>query len=62
MFTDDEFAVLMKELDQPQIDGWEFFTESHGISIYRLYNEVSKRISLWSQYRFVHNLSSIICI
>ncbi|VDI47308.1 phosphatidylcholine transfer protein-like [Mytilus galloprovincialis] len=41
MFTDDEFAVLMKELDQPQIDGWEFFTESHGISIYRLYNEES---------------------
>ena len=40
MFTDADFDLLMLELDEPQIDGWEFFTESHGVRIYRLYNEV----------------------
>lgn len=41
MFTDADFDLLMLELDEPQTDGWEFFTESHGVRIYRLYNEES---------------------
>jgi len=40
MFKDFEFEEAIKELECPQLDGWEFFTESHGITIYRMYNEV----------------------
>ncbi|KAH3699446.1 phosphatidylcholine transfer protein-like [Dreissena polymorpha] len=41
VFTDEEFAEACRELEQPQIEGWEFFTESHGVTIYRMYNETS---------------------
>ncbi|PVD36000.1 hypothetical protein C0Q70_02970 [Pomacea canaliculata] len=40
-FTDEDFVKACLELDQPQVDGWEFFVSSHGVTIYRLYNEVS---------------------
>lgn len=43
-FTDDDFVKACLELDQPQVDGWEFFVSSHGVTIYRLYNEVYKEI------------------
>ena len=41
MFEPIEFENAMKELDTPNTEGYEFFTESHGVKIYRLYNEVS---------------------
>lgn len=41
VFKDTEFELACKELEEPQTEGWEFFTESHGVTIYRLYNETS---------------------
>ena len=41
-FTDKEFHEACDELNVPNVDDWEFFTESHGVKIYRFYNEVSK--------------------
>ncbi|KAL3837508.1 hypothetical protein ACJMK2_022860 [Sinanodonta woodiana] len=41
IFPDTDFELACQELENPHIDGWEFFTESHGITIYRLYNEKS---------------------
>ncbi|WAR04504.1 PPCT-like protein [Mya arenaria] len=39
-FKDSDFLDACKELDNPQIEGWEFFTSSHGVTIYRMYNEI----------------------
>jgi hypothetical protein len=39
-FKDSDFELACKELEEPQTEGWEFFTESHGVTIYRMYNEV----------------------
>ena len=39
-WTDSDFEDVCKELESPQVEGWEYFTESHGVTIYRLYNEV----------------------
>lgn len=40
-FTDEEFLEAWKELDKPQLEGgWEFFTETMGVKIYRLYDKV----------------------
>ncbi|XP_064617956.1 phosphatidylcholine transfer protein-like [Liolophura sinensis] len=41
MFQDEEFTSACRELEGPQVEGWEFFTESHDVTIYRLYNEES---------------------
>uniref|UniRef100_A0A0B6ZGI4 Phosphatidylcholine transfer protein n=1 Tax=Arion vulgaris TaxID=1028688 RepID=A0A0B6ZGI4_9EUPU len=41
LFTDSDFECTLLELDVPDIEGWEFFVESHGVTIYRLYNETS---------------------
>lgn len=41
LFSDSEFEDACKELEAPQTDGWEFFVESHGVTIYRQYNEKS---------------------
>ena len=41
LFQDSEFELACQELDNPQTEGWEFFVESHGVTIYRLYNEVN---------------------
>ncbi|XP_029492428.1 phosphatidylcholine transfer protein-like [Oncorhynchus nerka] len=39
-FTDEEFLEAWKELDKPQLEGgWEFFTETMGVKIYRLYDK-----------------------
>lgn len=40
VFNDLEFESVVREFDTPDVEGWEFFTESHGVKIYRLYNEV----------------------
>ena len=41
-FSDEEFEKACESLvGQPDVDEpWEFFTESHGVKIYRLYNKV----------------------
>lgn len=40
-FTDEEFQDAWKELDEPQLEGgWELFTETMGVKIYRLYDKV----------------------
>ena len=41
-FSDDEFEKACESLvGQPDVDEpWEFFTESHDVKIYRLYNKV----------------------
>ena len=39
-FSDDEFNAAAKDAEYPDLDGWEFFVESHGVKIYRLYCSV----------------------
>ncbi len=42
-FTDEDFQEAWRELDEPQLDGgWELFTETMGVKIYRLYDKVPK--------------------
>uniref|UniRef100_UPI0037E89885 phosphatidylcholine transfer protein n=1 Tax=Semicossyphus pulcher TaxID=241346 RepID=UPI0037E89885 len=39
-FTDEEFQSAWRELDEPQLEGgWELFTETMGVKIYRLYDK-----------------------
>lgn len=39
-FTEEEFRSAWSELDEPQLDGgWELFTETMGVKIYRLYDK-----------------------
>ena len=42
MFSDVEFETACEEIDNPYLNGWEFFTQSYSglISIYRQHNEV----------------------
>ncbi|MCI4395245.1 hypothetical protein PGIGA_G00178130 [Pangasianodon gigas] len=54
-FTDADFQEAWKELDEPQLQGgWELFTESMGVKIYRLYN---KETGLY-EYKVFGTLSS----
>jgi len=46
MFQEQEFIDACSELETCHVDGWEFFTESHDVRIYRLYNDVSSNSSL----------------
>ncbi|XP_029943483.1 phosphatidylcholine transfer protein [Salarias fasciatus] len=40
LFSEEEFQSAWTELDEPQLDGgWELFTESMGVKIYRLYDQ-----------------------
>ncbi|CAI9721289.1 phosphatidylcholine transfer protein-like [Octopus vulgaris] len=41
LFEDSEFTAACEELDEPKLEEWEFFTESHGMKIYRSYNASS---------------------
>lgn len=41
LFSEFDFEDVCKELEHPQIEGWELFTQTHGVTIYRLYNETS---------------------
>lgn len=42
-FTDADFQSAWTELDEPQLQGgWELFTETMGVKIYRLYDEVPR--------------------
>lgn len=40
VFTDDDFARAVSEINTPDLEGWEFFVESLGTKIYRKYKEV----------------------
>lgn len=43
LFTDEEFQSAWRELDEAQLEGgWELFTETMGVKIYRLYVKVQK--------------------
>ena len=39
-FQDLDFEKACKELETPDTEGYEFFTESHDVKIYRQYLEV----------------------
>ena len=41
MFQEIEFENACAELDNADVEGWEFFTESHDVKIYRQYSEVN---------------------
>lgn len=41
MFEQVEFTKACEELDSPDVVGWELFTESNNVKIYRLYNDVT---------------------
>ncbi|XP_071384725.1 phosphatidylcholine transfer protein [Centroberyx affinis] len=39
-FTDEDFQDAWRELDEPRLEGgWELFTETMGVKIYRLYDK-----------------------
>ena len=40
LFPDVDFTNAIHELDNPDLNGWDFFVESKGVTIYRQYNEV----------------------
>lgn len=43
-FTDEEFQRAWRELDEPQLEGgWELFTDTMGVKIYRLHDKVQKK-------------------
>lgn len=45
-FKDEEFQSAWRELDDPQLEGgWELFTETMGVKIYRLHDKVHKMIN-----------------
>ncbi|XP_016381677.1 phosphatidylcholine transfer protein-like [Sinocyclocheilus rhinocerous] len=55
LFSDEEFQQAWRELDEPQLDGgWEFFTETVDVKIYRLY---SKDTGLY-EYKVFGSLAS----
>lgn len=41
MFSDAEFEEACASLENPNFEGWEFFVESKGVTIYRNYRESS---------------------
>lgn len=43
-FGEDEFQAAWRELDEPQLEeGWELFTETMGVKIYRRRHQVGSR-------------------
>lgn len=40
VFTDEEFARAVREISEPDLEGWEMFVETMGTTIYRKYKEV----------------------
>ncbi|XP_061905426.1 phosphatidylcholine transfer protein isoform X2 [Entelurus aequoreus] len=54
-FSDEDFQAAWKELDEPQLEGgWELFTETMGVKIYRL---LDKETGLY-EYKVFGGLSS----
>lgn len=43
-FREEEFQAAWGELDDPQLEGgWDLFTETMGVKIYRRYRQVQHR-------------------
>ena len=42
VFTDEEFEKVAREVVAPDLNGFEFFVESHGTKFFRKYKEVSR--------------------
>ncbi len=40
LFTDDDFLKAARQVQNPDLTGWEFFVESTGVKMYRKYSEV----------------------
>ena len=40
VFTDEEFEKVAREVVAPDLNGFEYFVESHGTKFYRKYREV----------------------
>ncbi|XP_061568189.1 phosphatidylcholine transfer protein [Cololabis saira] len=38
-FSDENFQAAWSELDEPRVEGWELFTETMGVRIYRLLDQ-----------------------
>ena len=43
-FSELDFVKVCRELDHPEVDGWELLVQSHGYTVYRLYDQVSQLI------------------
>ncbi|XP_077996931.1 LOW QUALITY PROTEIN: phosphatidylcholine transfer protein-like [Glandiceps talaboti] len=41
MFTELQFSEACQDLENPNLEGYDFFVESHGVKIYRMYREES---------------------
>jgi len=41
LFTDIDFSNTICEMDNIDVDGWDFFVEAHGVAIYRQYDQQS---------------------
>ena len=41
VFSDEEFERFAREVAGPDLEGWEYFVESTGVTIHRRYKEVS---------------------
>ena len=42
VFTDEQFEQVARQVVSPDLDGFEYFVESHGTKFYRKYKEVLK--------------------
>ena len=45
VFTDEEFEQVARQVVSPDLNGFEFFVESHGTKFYRKYKEVLHSLS-----------------
>ena len=43
-FSEFEFEQACKELEEQDTEGYEFFTESHDVKIYRQYSKVTSTL------------------
>lgn len=42
LFTDNDFLKAAKQVQNPDLEGWEFFVESMGVKLYRKFSEVGQ--------------------
>ena len=40
LFKDEEFVAAARQVQNPDLEGWEFFVESMGVKVHRRYKEV----------------------
>lgn len=44
LFKDEDFLQAAKQVQNPQLEGWELFVESMGVKIYKRYIEVNHNL------------------